>query len=115
MNTVYPPDQRAEMAALWPGAVISEEGGATFILLPNVDLPDGLSPARADLLLCPDGRDGYASRLFFSARIEGGPDRNWNGVARILERAWWAFSWNIPPGLRLAQMVEAHLNGLRRS
>jgi hypothetical protein len=112
---MVPEDQLREVAALYPGTATAREGGVIFVLLPNVPLPDGLTPTHADLLLCPVERDGYQCRLYFGAAIQGGPPQNWHvqGV-RILERPWWAFSWRVPQGLRLAQMVEAHLHGLRR-
>lgn len=110
-----PEDQLTEVASLYPGAATAGEGGVTFVLLPNVSLPAGLTPTHADLLLCPVERDGYPCRLYFSAAIEGGPPQNWHVQgARIIERSWWAFSWKVPVGLRLAQMVEAHLQALRR-
>ena len=116
MTATLAKDQLTEVAELWPGAATAVEGAVTFVLLPGVALPDGVTPAACDLLLCPSERDGYPCRLYFGVQIQGGPTQNWHvqGV-RILEQPWWAFSWRIPPGLRLAQMVEAHLSGLRRS
>jgi hypothetical protein len=112
---MHPEDQLQEVAALYPGAATAEEGGVTFILLPGAALPDGVTPTHVDLLLCPLERDGYPCRLFFASAIQGGPSLNWHVQGtRILDRAWWAFSWRVPPGLRLAQMVEAHLQALRR-
>jgi hypothetical protein len=112
---MLPKDQLAEVAALYPGAATLQEGGITFVLLPKVGMPEGSTPDCVDLLLCPVERDGYPSRLYFGAAIQGAPTQNWHvqGV-RIVERLWWAFSWRVPVGLRLAQMVEAHLQALRR-
>ena len=109
-------DQLREVVALYPGAATAQEGGVAFVALPHVPLPDGLTPTHSDLLLCPVERDGYPCRLYFGCAIEGGPPQNWHvqGNVRILERQWWAFSWRVPVGLRLAQMVEAHLQALRR-
>ena len=39
--------------------------------------------------------------------------RNWNGNLRALERNWCAISWQMQPGLRLAEMLINHLNALR--
>lgn len=110
----FPDDQVEELKLLSPGAERCEEGGKTYLYLPGLSLPDGCAPARIDALLCPTERDGYSSRLFFAVRVQSPASRNWNanGV-RILERNWEAFSWKVPPGLRLAQMVGAHLRGLR--
>ncbi len=86
----------------------------SYFLLPNLSLPDGRVPSVVNGLLCPSQRDGYPSRLYFSSRIEGGKATNWNASdVRILERNWFAFSWKTRDGLRLAQMIGAHLDGLR--
>lgn len=110
----FPPDQIEELKALAGDASRSEEGGFVYFLLPSLQLPPGCSPEKVDALLCPMLRNGYPSRLFFAERITSRGQRNWNanGV-RILERNWHAFSWTVPGGLRLAQLVGAHLKGLR--
>lgn len=109
-----PDDQLTELRRLHPEARLAEEGGTTFILLPQLELPPGIVPTHVDALLCPVPRDGYQSRLYFAASLAGGPQRNWHvrGL-RILDRAWYAASWQTPPGLRLVQMVEVHLDMLR--
>jgi hypothetical protein len=60
-------------------------------------------------------RDGYESRLYFSAQINSRTARNWNiNGLKILDRTWFAFSWKTEQtGLRLAQMVLEHLSALR--
>lgn len=93
--------------------MVAPEGGATFILIPSLELPTGCSPAHVDILLCPTPRDGYESRLFFAAQIQGGRSQNWNAQnVRILERSWFAFSWKAPSGLRLVQMLSDHMSAL---
>lgn len=110
---MLPADQLDELAALYFGAAVAQEGGVTFVLLPNLMLPERCTPLSTDALLCPSKRDGYESRLFFSKLITGGPALNWNANAvRILERTWWAFSLTTPAGLRLAQMVSVYLAAL---
>lgn len=108
----FPEDEVRELSRLFPGTQQSDEGGAAYFLLPQLLLPTGRSPERVDALLCPKGRDGYPSRLFFAEVIASPTGRNWNGV-RILERNWYAVSWRVREGLRLAQMVRAHLDALR--
>ncbi len=110
----FPSDQIEELKALTDSVSVSEEGGFAYLLLPSLQLPPGCSPEKVDALLCPMQRDGYPSRLFFAESIQSREQRNWNanGV-RILERNWYAFSWTVPAGLRLAQLVGAHLKGLR--
>ena len=81
-------------------------------LIENLHLPDGCQPQIVDALLCPTPRDGYQSRLFFSVQITG-QARNWNGNIRVLERNWFAISWQVPPGLRLYEILLVHLRSLR--
>lgn len=110
----FPPDQIEELKALADGVSAGEEGGFAYLLLPSLQLPTGCSPEKIDALLCPMPRDGYPSRLFFASQITSSEQRNWNATGvRILKRNWYAFSWTVPIGLRLAQLVGAHLKGLR--
>lgn len=110
---VIPDEQVQELRLLCPGVARCDEGGRTYLYLPGLTLPEGFSPSPIDALLCPTDLDGYPSRLFFTAKIQPTPKCNWNASGvRILEKSWEAFSWKITPGLRLAQMVAAHLKGL---
>lgn len=107
--------QIRELACLYPGVEQAVEGGVAYFLIPALALPDGCTPSSVDALLCPTPRDGYASRLFLASPVSGGPSRNWhvNGV-RILERNWHTISWRTRAGLRLAQMVLAHLDAFQK-
>ena len=110
----FPEDEVQELGRLFPEAKQSEEGGVPYFLLPQLALPAGRSPERTDALLCPTGRDGYGSRLFLAQVIATPAGVNWNANAvRILERNWFAVSWRVRAGLRLAQMVRAHLDAFR--
>jgi hypothetical protein len=111
----FPDDEIQELKALHGSVQRADEGGVTFFMLPLLHLPEGCSPERVDSLLCPTARDGYSSRLFFAEKPHSRSTPNWNGQVRILERNWYAFSWRIqdPAPLRLAQMVQVHLRGLR--
>ena len=109
-----PDEQVREFVAIYPHTVRADEAGVEYFLIPNLVLPEGRTPNVVDSLLCPSARDGYPSRMFFARRIDGGRGGNWNATdVRILERNWYAFSWKTRPDLRLAQMVAAHLDGLR--
>lgn len=109
----FPQDQIDELKKIFPEVSIYEEGGYTFFLIPNFELPKGCIPEKTDVLLCPMQRDGYSSRLFFSEKVQSCKTLNWNanGV-RILERNWYAFSWRVQPNLRIAQMIVSHIRGL---
>jgi len=102
-----------ELKKLCPEVHYAEEGGHHYYLISNLQLPDGCTPQLINVLLCPDNREGYHSRLFFESRVESGKQMNWNSdTFRILERSWHVFSWQLPEGLRLAQMLTSHLRGL---
>lgn len=108
---MLPEDEIAELKTMHADISVGQEGNNSFILIPNLHLPDGCSPAVSDVLFCPYPRDGYEARLFFPERVKAGP--NWNTTARILERTWYAYSWSIPKGGRLAQVLAVLLRGLR--
>jgi len=108
-----PEDQVQELLRIYPEAKRATEAGVTYFLLPQLALPAGCLPVYVDALLCPTPRDGYESRLFFAHKIQGCPERNWNGTARILDINWQSLSWRTRPGLRLVQMVSVHLDALR--
>lgn len=104
-----------ELKQLSPNVMRCEEGGVSYFLLPQLELPENCSPLQTDALLCPSPRDGYTCRLFFSSVIQAKKALNWNAQSvRILERNWHAFSWKINANnLRLMQMVAIHLGALR--
>lgn len=109
----FPQDQIEELKRIAPILSIAEEGGLPYILIHQFQLPEGCQPELVDLLLCPRPRDGYQSRLFFAQQISGIPHRNWNGRLRALERNWYAISWQVSSGSRLAEILLIHLNALR--
>jgi len=112
---MFPTDQIDELKELYPGLALIEEAGNSYLLLPSLVLPTGCKPESVDALLCPAGRDGYPSRLFFADRIQCPKQLNWNASGvRIAERNWHAYSWKIPgTSLRLVQMVFTHLTALQ--
>ena len=107
----FPKDQVEELEQLFPGATRAEEGGVAFFLLPQVRLP-GRTPTEVEALLCPVQRDGYPSRLFLAQQVQPCRAGGW-GTVRILERNWYVVSWRTREGLRLAQMVLAHVDALK--
>lgn len=110
----FPQDQIAELDVICPGAQPFGEGGIPYIFLPQLNLPDGCSPAQVDALLCPTAHHGYKSRLFVSERISSPQARNWSTHARIVERTWHAISWNYEEtDLRLAQILALQLRAFR--
>jgi hypothetical protein len=109
-----PEDQLTELKQFFGEIQTAKEGGITYVFLPGARLPSGCVPQRMDLLLCPMPRDGYESRLYFASHVQSTKSNlNWNGNTRVLERNWVAYSWKIQGGLRLLQMVQAHMQALR--
>jgi hypothetical protein len=105
-------DRELEELELLCGTVTEfREGDMCYLLLGRVTLPAGCSPAVSEALLCPQGRDGYLSRLFLSQPVNG-RGSNWT-VHRILDRNWHTWSWQgIAANQRLAQILRGHLRGL---
>jgi hypothetical protein len=107
-------DQIDEVKSLFQGAAMATDADVEYLLLPSLALPANCSPDRVDAILCPTSRDGYSSRLFFNQIISCAGRPNWNRHnERIIERNWFAFSYKVRDGLRLAQLVASHLKGLQ--
>jgi hypothetical protein len=110
---IFNEDEIAELKMINPNLGTAQEGGNHFILISGLLLPSGCQPGIVDALLCTSMREGYNSRLYLSEQIAGCPARNWNGQLRLLDRNWFAISWQVPPGLRLAESLLVHLNAFR--
>ncbi len=109
----FPQEQIDELKRLFPGVSYAAEGGFDYFLLPNVPLPTQCQSGPMDVLLCPNVRDGYNSRLYFPVQVQCGKTPNWNGGTFLFGRQWHAFSWRLSQGARLLQMVLSHLKGLQ--
>jgi hypothetical protein len=112
----FPADQIEELKGFCAGVSLCEDAGAQYLLLSRLNLPERCKPTSVDALLrpVPIACDGYPSRLFLAEQVQSPFARNWNFSGRICDRNWYAFSWMVPPGSRLAQMVLAHLEGFRK-
>lgn len=111
----FPTAQIDELKAIFPGVSYASESGFDYFLIPNLAMPKPCSPESTDVLLCPNLRENYNSRLYFSSQVQSGKSLNWNGQnSFILGRLWHAFSWQLSqqPERRLVQMVALHLRGL---
>jgi len=107
----FPSDEIKEIKTAFAGLSVASEGGTDFILISKLQLPDGCDPAVVDALLCPSARDGYPSRLFFSAQVKHqGLGQNWNSDQMILGRRCFAVSWRVDQSAtRLLAILAAHL------
>lgn len=103
-----------ELDLLCSAAKEHVEFGLTYILLPQLRLPSGCSPATVDALLCLNQRDGYPTRLFFAQTITCKNGLNWNAQnVAILQRTWFAYSWNYVASGRPVEVLAQHLRALR--
>jgi hypothetical protein len=106
------PESLAELNAICPGANEMAEGGLTYIFLPALRICAAGQALVLDALLCPQQRDGYATRLFL-AQVVQGRGSNWS-AHQILGRAWYTWSWNhVSSAQRPAQILAGHLAALR--
>ena len=112
----FPDEEIKELEKYCPAVRLVYEGGLIYFYIPALNLPDGCVPKIVEAMLCPVQRDGYTSRLFLSEMVKTPFPRNWNanGV-RIVERQWYAFSYNNIQKMTLLQMLGAHLRGLKEN
>jgi hypothetical protein len=109
---MIPPEQMEELRAICPDAREMSEAGLAYVFLPGLRLPDGSNPPQADSLLCLESREGYPTRLFVSQQVAG-RGNNWNSF-RILDKTWFACSWNnVSSALRPTQILAEHLRAFR--
>lgn len=109
----FPTDQIEELKRIYPNVKLAEEMGCTYFFLPDLDMPSGCQPGKVDALFCPTLRDGYNTSLFLSQKITGCPTRNWNREVKILDRTWYAISWNFSADRRLVQSIRTHIDAFR--
>jgi hypothetical protein len=103
-----------ELDPLCSGAKEHVEFGLIYILLLQLRLPSGCSPNVVDELLCLSQRDGYPTRLFFAQPIASKNGLNWNAQnVAILQRTWFAYSWNYVASGRPIEVLAQHLRALR--
>lgn len=110
----FPKEQIDELKQVSPNLRVAEEGGYTYFFLENHPMPNGCTPVNIDLLLCPQPKNGYSSILYFAVQPTGCPARNWNGNIHALSRNWYSFSWQTQGGHTLLQMLQIHLNALKK-
>ena len=102
-----------DLKTVAPELKMIQEGGYTYFYINELKLPDNCSPKIVEALLCPTDHGGYPCRLFFSSKISGCPQRNWNGQLRAIGKNWFAISWRTRTGLTLIEMLSIHLKALK--
>jgi hypothetical protein len=105
-------DHLNELAELCGEAKEMSDSGQVFVYLARLTVVSGSQPKQVEGLLCPNARDGYATRLFLSEPVPG-RGNNWS-VHRILDRTWYTWSWNcVGSQLRPAEILAEHMRALR--
>jgi hypothetical protein len=106
-----------ELNQVCAGAVEMQEGGSTFIFLPSLTLGPQCRPRKVDALLRISSTtvNDYPTRLFFSEQIVSHMSLNWNSKNVVmLQRQWFAFSWNgVTNTGRPMEVLAQHLGALR--
>lgn len=102
-----------EFLKLHPNASHASEGGRDYFLLPDLALPQGCEPPKVDALLCATEESGYKCSLFFAQEIVTPTPKNWNRKDKqILERNWFAYSYQTPDNLTLLQKFLIQYDGI---
>lgn len=103
-----------ELDQLCGGAKEYAEFGLNYILLAQLRLPSGCTPAVLDALLCLSPRDNYPTRLFLAQQVTSKTGLNWNSPnVAILQRSWFAYSWNHVASGRPIEVLAQHLKALQ--
>ncbi len=98
-----------ELQAVSKGAKLVQVGGATYVHLPTLTLPNG---RLVEALLCLTVSNGYTTRLFLSEQVPC-KGNNWT-VHQILDKPWHTWSWNgVPSDIRPIEVLVSHLAALR--
>lgn len=88
--------QMESLRALSPRATLLQEGGAPWILLPEARVQTANGIEVMDIVLCPAGHGGYATRLLLERRVATGTSLNWTEIV-ALGRTWHTWSWREVP------------------
>jgi hypothetical protein len=105
-------EQLEAFKVVYPEAKAFSEGGFDFVHIPKLVIPGDDQSEEVEALLCPQMRDGYATRLFLSKQIPG-KGNNWNAF-HILGRTWYSWSWqNVQANQELTQILMGHLAAFR--
>jgi hypothetical protein len=106
------PEHLREVQLVCASAKEMTEGGHTYVHMPVLRLPEGYNPREVEALLWLTSSGTYPTRLFLS-QIVSGKGANWTSHV-ILGKTWHTWSWkDIPGSLRPAEILAAHLRGLR--
>ena len=101
-----------ELARSYGAVQVLPEAGFEFIHLETLRFLSDGDQVEVEGLLCPQMRDGYATRLFLGRPFTN-KGQNWT-QHQILGRPWHSWSWkDIRADQRLIQILLGHLKALR--
>lgn len=107
------PSELDSLRQVSPQATQHTDGNVVAVLMPDTRLITPAGPLAMNVVLCPNGLGGYATRLLLERRIPEKPALNWQEVA-LLGRSWQTWSWNeISPSQPWIQIFAEHARVLR--
>jgi hypothetical protein len=109
MAKTYSNESFEELKKNFPDAFEYEEG-YEYISIPELKLSETIN---VSALLCPQPREGYNSRLFFSKKFPLTEEKPWTEFY-INDKLWYAYSWKTPTGLSLIQMIGNHIKARKK-
>jgi hypothetical protein len=105
--------QMVPLRELCPAAEIWREGGQPAVFMPGVQFKVTNRRHTRDLLLWPQAREGYETRLFLSESVAASEAKNWN-VFNVCGRTWYACSWRgVPSSLPWIEILANHLSAFK--
>lgn len=106
-------EELESLRAISPQALLGNDGGVTYVLLPGTRLTTPTGLVVMDTVLCPRGLGGYVTRLLLERKLEEKSQLNWQGVM-LIGRPWHTWSWNqIQPNQTWLRIFAEHARLLR--
>ena len=106
-------EELESLRAISPQAILGDDGGVVYVLLPQTRLATPGGILVMDTVLCPRGLGGYVTRLLLEHKVEAKMQLNWQGVM-LLGRPWHSWSWNqIHPNQAWLRIYAEHARLLR--
>ncbi len=102
-------EQFNALKAFYPSAECWFEGGHELAFIPGVKVQAVGGPVQVNLLLYPQAKDGYETRLYVDRQIAAAKGLNWQAHT-VCGETWWACSWRgVQAHLPWANILANHL------
>lgn len=102
----------SELERCFGSAKVIPEANVEFVHIEKLKFLSDGNEVEVEALLCPQMRDGYATRLFLERPFPG-KGQNWT-EHQILGRKWHSWSWqSVLAEQRLVQILLSHLKALK--